>query len=202
VYDALSERGLKGRAMAAGVYPLLHTMRAAGPAFTVQATTTPNMDQVNVRLGMVGSMFKGCVQIRNSGGNLNAGHFGEVNATAARAAGCTGVILDGSTRDSTMLIDMGFPTFCRFRCPVESFGRYMVTDYMVPIHVQGVDGLLRVDPGDFLVGDNDGVVVVPMDLTIDILEIAEKRSVRETEARADMADGADPLEVQKRVGLF
>ena len=99
VYDTLSQRGLKGRAMAAGIYPLLHTMRVAGPAFTVQATTTPNMDQVNLRLGMVSSLFEGCVQIRNSGGNLNAGHFGEVNAMAARAAGCTGAVLDGSTRE-------------------------------------------------------------------------------------------------------
>ena len=202
VYDTLSQRGLPGRAMAAGIYPLVYTMRVAGPAFTVHATTTPNMDQVNVRLGMVTSLFKGCVQIRNSGGNLNAGHFGEVNAAAARAAGCTGAVLDGSTRDSTMLIKMGFPTFCRFRCPVESFGRYMVIDYMVAIHVQGVDGLLRVNPGDFLVGDNDGVVVVPKDLTLDILTSAEQRSGREAEGRAQVAEGVPPLEVQNRIGRF
>lgn len=202
VYDTLSERGLKGRAMAAGIYPLLHTMKVAGPAFTVHATQTPDMDKVNVRLGMVTSLYKGCVQIRNSGGNLNAGHFGEVNATAARAAGCTGAILDGSTRDSSMLIEMGFPTFCRFRCPVESFGRFMVIDYMVPIHVQGVDGLLQVDPGDFLLGDNDGVVVVPKDLTVEILRNAERRATKETEGRAQVADGAHPLEVQERIGRF
>ncbi len=202
VYDTLSEQGLKGRAMAAGIYPLVHTMKVAGPAFTVHATQTPTMDSVDVRLGMVGSMFEGCVQIRNSGGNLNAGHFGEVNATAARAAGCTGAILDGSTRDSSMLIEMGFPTFCRFRCPVESFGRFMVIDYMVPIHVQGVDGLLRVDPGDFLVGDNDGVVVVPKDMTLSVLENAERRARKESEGRAQVADGAHPLDVQDRIGRF
>jgi 4-hydroxy-4-methyl-2-oxoglutarate aldolase len=202
VYDTLSERGLKGRGMAAGIYPLVHTMKLAGPAFTVHANQTPTMDSVNVRLGMVSSMFRGCVQIRNSGGNLNAGHFGEVNATAARAAGCTGAILDGSTRDSSMLIEMGFPTFCRFRCPVESFGRFMVIDYMVPIHVQGVDGLLRVDPGDFLIGDNDGVVVVPKDLTLAVLENAECRASKETEGRAQVAEGAHPLDVQKKIGRF
>ena len=97
---------------------------------------------------------------------------------------------------------MSFPTFCRFRCPVESFGRYMVTDYMVPIHVQGVDGLLQVDPGDFLVGDNDGVVVVPRDLTVEILLSAEQRCLKETEARAEVAQGAHPLEVQNRFGRF
>jgi 4-hydroxy-4-methyl-2-oxoglutarate aldolase len=202
VCDSLSERGLKGQAMAAGIYPLLHTMKVAGPAFTVQAISTPNMDSVNVRLGMVTSLFKGCVQVRNSGGNMSVGHFGEVNATAARAAGCTGVVLDGSTRDSTMLIEIGFPTFCRFRSPVESFGRFMVTDYMVPIHVQGVDGLLRIDPGDFLIGDNDGVVVVPRQMTVSILEAAEQRARKETDGRAQVAEGAHPLDVQERIGRF
>ena len=202
VYDTLSERGLKGRAMAPGIYPLIHTMKVAGPAFTVQALATPDMGPVNVRLGMVASMTEGCVQIRNGGGNLNAGHFGEVNATAARAAGCQGAILDGSTRDSRFLIEMGFPTFCRFRCPVESFGRYMVTDYQVPILVQGVDGLLRVDPGDFLLGDNDGVVVVARELTLVILERAEERARREAEGREDVARGVSPLTVQQRIGRF
>jgi 4-hydroxy-4-methyl-2-oxoglutarate aldolase len=202
VCDSLSERGLKGQAMAAGIYPLIHTMKVAGPAFTVQAMTTPNMDSVNVRLGMVTSLFKGCVQVRNSGGNLSVGHFGEVNATAARAAGCTGAVLDGSTRDSNMLIELGFPTFCRFRSPVESFGRFMVTDYMVPIQVAGVDGLLRIDPGDFLIGDNDGVVVVPRPMTVSILEAAEQRARKETDGRAQVADGAHPLDVQERIGRF
>ena len=202
VCDSLSERGLKGQAMAAGIYPLIHTMKVAGPAFTVQAIQTPNMDCVNVRLGMVTSLFKGCVQVRNSGGNMSVGHFGEVNATAARAAGCTGAVLDGSTRDSNMLIEIGFPTFCRFRSPVESFGRYMVTDYMVPIQVQGVDGLLRIDPGDFLIGDNDGVVVVPRQMTVSILEAAEQRARKETDGRAQVAEGAHPLDVQEKIGRF
>lgn len=202
VYDALSESGLNGRAMEAGLYPLVPTMKVAGPAFTVHGEQTPNMDRVDVRLGMVDSMFEGCVQIRDSGGNLNAGHFGEVNATAARSVGCMGAILDGSTRDSNQLIKMDFPTFCRFRCPVESFGRFMVIDYMVPIHVKGVDGLLVVEPGDFLIGDNDGVVVVPKQMTIAILERAERRSVREEQGRMEVAKGVSPLEVQDKIGRF
>lgn len=202
VYDALSEAGLKGRAMAAGIYPLVHTMKLAGPAFTVHAEQTPSMDKVDTRLGMVGSLYEGCVQIRDSAGSLNAGHFGEVNATAARARGCTGAVLDGSTRDSNRIIEMGFPTFCRFRCPVESFGRYMVVDYMVPIHVAGVDGLLTVEPGDFLIGDNDGVVVVPRGMTTDILDSAERRAAREERGRARVAGGATPLQVQDEIGRF
>lgn len=113
-----------------------------------------------------------------------------------------GAILDGSTRDSNILIEMGFPTFCRFRSPVESFGRFMVIDYQVPIQVQGVDGLLQVNPGDYLVGDNDGVVVVPMAMTRTVLEIAEGRAERERRGREAIAKGTDPIETQQKWGRF
>jgi 4-hydroxy-4-methyl-2-oxoglutarate aldolase len=56
-------------------------------------------------------MNKGCIQIRDTQGDVSCGQFGEISATAAHAAGCVGAVIDGSTRDSNYLIDMGFPTF-------------------------------------------------------------------------------------------
>jgi regulator of RNase E activity RraA len=202
VYDVLAELGHPGRAMEPGIYPLVSSMKVAGPAFTVQATTTPSMAAVDTRLGMVKSMTEGCIQIRNAGGNADVGHFGEINATAAFAAGCRGAVLDGSTRDSNWLIEMGFPTFCRYRSPAQSFGRYMVTDYQVPIFVHGMDGHLLVEPGDFVVGDNDGVVIVPKALTLETLERAEKKAASEALSRAEVATGKSPLDVQEKYGKF
>lgn len=202
VYDVLVELGRPGRAMEPGIYPLVPSMKVAGPAFTVHATTTPSMAEVDVRLGMVKSLTEGCIQIRNSGGNADVGHFGEINATAAFAAGCRGAVLDGSTRDSNWLIEMGFPTFCRYRSPAQSFGRYMVTDYQVPIFVRGMDGHLLVEPGDFIVGDNDGVVIVPGSLTLAALEQAERKAASEGLSRAAVAAGGDPLDVQEKYGKF
>jgi regulator of RNase E activity RraA len=204
VYDACEHLGMTGRAMQSGIYPLLHTMKLAGPAFTVHCISTPSRDADlhNIRLGMLKSMTPGVIQIRDTQNNTSCGQFGEISATAARAAGCVGAVIDGSTRDSNYLINMGFPTFCRFRSPVEAFGRFMAVDYQVPIFVSGVDGQMAVYPGDYVFGDNDGVVIVPKDRTLEVLALAEEWYDSEGKSRADMATGMDPFDVYTKYGRF
>lgn len=204
VSDAMEEFGVKDRAMESGIYPLVHTMKVAGPAFTVYCISTDSTDPAlhATRLEMMKSMTPGCIQIRDTQGNTNCGHFGEISATAARAAGCAGAVIDGSTRDSNYLIEMGFPTFCRSRNPVEALGRFMAVDYQIPIKVRGVNGPLEVQPGDYVFGDNDGVVIVPRDLTLRVLELAESWFASEAESRRAMASGRDPAEVYAEYGRF
>lgn len=204
IYDAMESIGLPGRSMSSGIYPLTIDMKVAGPAFTCRRQTTPNSDSYthNIRLGQMKSMTPGCVFISDTQGNLNCGQFGEITATAMRAAGCSGAVIDGSTRDSNYLINMGFPTFCRFRNPVEGLGRSMIVDYQIPIFVNGIDGMIKVNPGDFIFGDNDGVVIVPEDKTIEVLEIAETWFENEKASRKAMAEGMDPFEVYNKFGRF
>jgi 4-hydroxy-4-methyl-2-oxoglutarate aldolase len=205
VYDVLAmEFGIHGRAMDSGIYPLLHTMKLAGPAFTVFAVATPSQDEYihNMRVGMLESMTPGCIQVRSTNHEKRSGQFGEISATAASAHGCVGAVVDGSTRDSNFLIDMGFPTFCRFRNPVEAFGRLMAIDYQVPIIVDGIDGNLVVNPGDFVFGDNDGVVIVPKELTVQVIERAEAIRARENESRAAFKSGRSVKDVYNEFGRF
>jgi 4-hydroxy-4-methyl-2-oxoglutarate aldolase len=205
VYDVMMlEFGLDGQAMASGIYPLVYTMKIAGPAFTVHCIATPNRDEKNhnMRVGMLKSMTRGCIQVRDTQRDDSCGQFGEISATAARSSGCVGAVIDGSTRDSNYLIDMGFPTFCRFRHPAEAFGRFMAVDYQIPIFVRGIDGNLLVNPGDYMFADNDGVVVVPRDLTLEVLKVAEDYHERESKSRAAMASGRDVFEVYKEFGRF
>lgn len=204
IYDALEYIGLSGRSMASGIYPLTIDMKVAGPAFTSRRVTTPNTDTYthNIRLGQMKSMTPGCVFICDTQGNLNCGQFGEITATAMRAAGCSGAVIDGSTRDSNYLINMNFPTFCRFRNPVEGLGRSVIVEYQIPIYVNGIDGMIKVNPGDFIFGDNDGVVIVPEDKTLEVLEIAETWFENEKKSRQAMADGMDPFEVYNTYGRF
>ena len=204
VYDACEHFGLTGRAMSSGIYPLVPSMQVAGPAFTVRMISTPSRDETthNIRLGMLRDMTPGCIQVRDTQNNQNCGQFGEISATAARAAGCVGAVIDGSTRDSMKLLEMEFPTFCRFRNPAEAFGRTMAVEYQVPIYVKGVDGQLVVHPGDYIFGDNDGVVIVPKDDTMRVLELAEEWFEGEAKSRVDMAAGLDPFEVYAKYGRF
>jgi len=205
IYDTLEiEFGLSGQSMEPGIYPLLPDQQVAGPAFPIIRRTTPNTDPYthNIRLGLVNSMTKGCVLVSDVQGNKNCGQFGEITATTMRAHGCVGAVIDGSTRDSNMLVKMGFPTFCRFRSPVEGLGRSLIVDYMLPIYVNGVDGLLQINPGDYIFGDMDGVVVVPKDLTIKVLEVAERAFEAEKGSREAMARGEDPFDVYNKYGRF
>jgi 4-hydroxy-4-methyl-2-oxoglutarate aldolase len=204
VSDALEALGYHHQCMQSGIYPLTHTMKVAGPAFTAHGISTPSKDEKvhDIRLAMFDSMVKGCVQIRDTQGDLSCGQFGEISATAAKSAGCVGAVIDGSTRDSNYLIDMAFPTFCRFRNPVEAFGRFMVVDYQIPIYVQGMNGKLMVSPGDYIFGDNDGVVIVPQDLTIKVLEMAEEWFESEGRSREAMAQGKNPFKVYQEFGRF
>lgn len=208
VYDVMSEvYNMPGRSLKPGIGPLQRgglNGKLAGPAFTSRRCTTPSIDPKvhNIRLGQLKSMCKGCIFVSDVQGDTHCGQFGEITATAMRAAGCEGAVIDGSTRDSDYLIAMNFPTFVRWCSPVEGLGRSMIVDYMVPIFVNGVDGLLRIDPGDYIFGDGDGVVVVPKDLVIPVLEKAEKNFYDEKLSRRAMAEGMDPFEVYNTYGRF
>lgn len=205
IYDTLElEFGLGGRSMESGIYPLINGMKVAGPAFPIIRRTTPQRDEYthNIRLGLVNSMTPGCVLVSDVQGNKNCGQFGEITATTMRAHGCVGAVIDGSTRDSDLLVKMEFPTFCRWRNPAEGLGRSVIVDYMLPIYVNGLDGLLLVNPGDYIFGDMDGVVVVPQELTVPVLEVAEKAFEAEKNSREAMARGEDPFDVYNRFGRF
>ncbi len=189
--------------MQSGIYPLVPAMKVAGrPSPCAHASTPAWLRTCTRASGHVRSQTPGCIQIRDCQNNQSCGQFGEISATAAKAAGCVGAVIDGSTRDSNYLIDMGFATFCRFRNPVEAFGRFMAVEYQIPIFVNGIDGQLAVYPGDYVFGDNDGVVIVPKADTLKVLELAEQWCEAESRSRADMAAGMDPFEVYAKHGRF
>lgn len=197
IYDSMEALGMSGRSLKPGIYPLDPKTKVAGPAFTTRRCLTPNTDPAmhNIRLGQMKSMCKGCIYVSDVQGNRNCGQFGEITATAMRAAGCVGAVIDGSTRDSDYLVAMNFPTFVRWRSPVEGYGRSMTVDFMIPIYVDGVDGQLLINPGDYIFGDGNGVVVVPRDQIFPVLEQAEQWFESEKLSRQAMADGMDPFTV-------
>jgi regulator of RNase E activity RraA len=144
-----------------------------------------------------------CVEVRDRGTPFNVAIYGELSATTARAHGAVGALIDGGTRDSSHLIAMGFPVFARYRCPVEAFGRYTLVKSQVPIRIAGeLAETIIVNPGDFIFGEEDGVVVIPKELTLKVLEECEKIKGLEDQARSDFARGDDPVEVFQRYRRF
>jgi 4-hydroxy-4-methyl-2-oxoglutarate aldolase len=97
------------------------------------------------------------VLIAAAGGTMRSGLWGELLSTAARRSGCVGAIIDGAVRDRAKMTQMGFPVWARGTCLYDSKDRNRVIDIDVPVEIDGV----RFSPGDLVVADIDGVVVVP-----------------------------------------
>lgn len=94
---------------------------------------------------------------------------------------------------------MGFLVFARFQTPIEAFGRYTLLACQVPIVLRGkLTGTVAVSPGDFIFADVDGVLVIPKDLTLRVLEDCERIKGVEDIARTEFARGDDPVEVFQR----
>jgi 4-hydroxy-4-methyl-2-oxoglutarate aldolase len=126
------------------------------------------------------------------------GHLGELSVTSLAARGVAGCVLDGGCRDVRFVLDEGFPVFCRFVTPEDSTWRWALEETQVPITI----GRVRIEPGDWVVGDDDGVVVVPAAIAADVLSEAESKASTESEIRAAVRNGMLPLEAYERYGTF
>lgn len=201
VFDVLESLGLPNQVVSHELTPLAPEMRLAGPAFTIKGTLTCERDEAgrHQRLRMTHEMVYPCIEVRDRGTPFNVAIYGELSATVARAHGAVGALIDGGTRDSGKLISMGFSVFARYRSPVEAFGRYTMLNCQVPILVSGeLTETVQINPGDFIFGEPDGVLVIPKDLTLRVLEECERVKGLEDCARTEFARGDDPVEVFKR----
>jgi 4-hydroxy-4-methyl-2-oxoglutarate aldolase len=205
VYDVLEDLGYPDQALSHQIAALAPGMKLAGPAFTIKGTVTAERDTAgrHQRMKMVCSMTHPCIEVRDRGTPFNVAIYGELSATTAQAHGAVGALIDGGTRDSGHLIRMGFPVFARYRCPIEAFGRYTMLKCQVPVRISGeTTETVQVNPGDFIFGEEDGVVVIPNDLILPMLKERERIKGLEDQARHDFARGDDPVEVFQRYKRF
>lgn len=187
VADILDSKGLWHQIMDNDVKGLTLDMMVAGPAFTVLGMCERSEDKA-IRKGplVVDRLGQYHVAVFETGGDTRTGHWGELLSNAARTRGAHGAVIDGGVRDTRYILQMGFPVFCKFRCPGDATGRWNVVDMEIPVTVGGV----RVHPGDFIFGDADGVVVVPQKLTVEVLREAEAVLKLEDEIRQQVRAGA------------
>jgi regulator of RNase E activity RraA len=207
VYDILDEMGLPNQCLDLGIKPLERSMRIAGPAFTVACAADARLDweydndEVK-RFTFFRRMYQGCVVIVSSGGEGRAGHWGELMSASSKARGAAGVVIDGGIRDGNILMGMdGWPVFTRYLSPIESKGRTRIRAIEEPIAVGGaLTAQVRVNPGDWLFGDMDGVVVIPAKIVDDVLRKAEAMGGVEDQVREEIRNGADVTMVFEKYG--
>jgi len=201
--DILDTRGLHDQTLPPTIRGLDRGMRLAGPAYTVKGRPSSNSDEaaydeaIRRVLRMLGEVPAGHVAVYACDQDDSA-HLGELSVSSLAGRGVAGCVLDGGCRDVRFILDEGFPVFCRFVTPEDSTWRWELEATQVPI----VIGEVRIEPGDWVVGDEDGVVVVPSSLAEDVLVEAEGKAATESEIRAAVRDGMAPLEAYERFGTF
>ena len=202
LYDILDEMGLPYQCFASDIRPIMPDMVVSGPAFTIQGINDPTGDPnlKEKRIQLFKEMTFPCVDVRDCSFDTRCAHYGEMNATLSKKYGAVGAVIDGGTRDSRHVIQMGFPVFARYHTPVEALGRWSYYRWQVPITVRGaLNEFVVVNPGDFIFGDIDGVISIPKEITLEVLEKAEKLANREDSARAEFKVG-DAEEVYRKYG--
>jgi regulator of RNase E activity RraA len=206
IYDTLDAMGLPQQQLDLAIAPLEVNMVVAGPAFTskwvvseeARKVASPRLEIRCNSYQMLKEMTPGCVYVEDVGNDPVSGGLGENLGISVRLAGAGGVVCDGGTRDRKALIAMGFPVFSRFSSCTFSWGRRRFIDYQIPVRFSGhVSRWVTVNPGDFLFGDCDGVLVIPQGLTVEVLEGAEKVAEIEEAQRKRLLAGEEREQVYK-----
>lgn len=123
-------------------------------------------------------------------GFVDAGPWGDILTLAAQEIGIAGLVIDGAVRDADSIIDMGFPVFCRGLC-IKGTNKHQPGKVNVPVVIGGVP----IRPGDVMVGDRDGLVVVAGDEVDAVIRASEARERKEAEMRERLKQGATMVEL-------
>lgn len=167
-----------------GLRPSWQDARVAGPACTVQGIGGDNLALHRA----VAAAPAGSVLVVDLQGARH-GHWGEILAVAAQQRGILGLVMDGGVRDTAEQAELGFPVFAR-HITVVGTGKDHPGTFDVPVRVGGV----VVRSGDLVVGDADGVVVLPAEAVAETLDRSDERVAAEQRALAAIRGGVTTLE--------
>lgn len=198
--DVLDGMGYRRQTLPPEIAPLEPGMRVAGPAFAVEGRTNHEIDpDASIRriLKMLGDVPAGHVAVYEPG-DTTCAHFGELSATSLQVHGVAGVVINGGCRDVDLVARTGLPVFARYRTPQDAVSRWEVLAWGHAIEIEGV----AVATGDYIVGDADGVAVIPRDLIDPVLEEAELLVGTENRIRDAVREGMKPLAAYEKFGKF
>jgi 4-hydroxy-4-methyl-2-oxoglutarate aldolase len=189
VYEASGRKGY----IESGIRQASSGMKICGPAFTVQCAPGDNL-MLHKALQIA---QPGDVLVTSVGDEFYFGYFGSLMATAAVTKGLAGLAIDGCVRDSVEIAEMGFPVFCRgFAIRGTTKANLGVINYPVNF------GRMVIYPGDLILGDEDGMVVVRRSDCADVLQKSLDRVVFEEKKAEQLKSGVSSVELNNLGKVF
>jgi len=200
VHDVMRAMGLRDFTLPPELRPILPERPLAGPAFTIEGMVDPKADPHETLLAWTGLLSRapaGSVWVSQPNDRVVA-HMGELSAETLKNKGVRGCVADGFIRDVNFLLDIGFQAWCRGFTPRDIVGYWLPKASDVPIRI----GDVLIAPGDYMVGDRDGMLRVPRDKAEEIATAAEEAMAKESLVRKAILEGVDPQQAYIRYGKF
>jgi len=198
ISDVLREHALLDQAIGQ-LIPLRPERSVAGIAFTVKSA--PNVKitgEMTFRTQMLEDMAADSFVVWDTSNDEKATLWGGVMTATAVGKGIKAALIDGGIRDTHQILEKDFPVFYKYRIPNGSLGRCLITHYQTPIMIRNV----VIKPGDVVLGDIDGVVVVPRDIAFEVLIRAEEIRANEKKIFGWVAAGDSLQQITERGGYF
>jgi len=198
--DVLDSMGIRNQCMAQGIRPAYSGAIVVGRAHTMLMVDLhePEQDTFKLQLEGIDALKKDDLMVVASNGSTSAALWGELLSTAARCRGATGAVIDGFARDIKQIEEMQFPVFTTGIRPISSKGRVLAIGYGCRIKC----GSVYVEEGDLVVGDVDGVTVVPETAVEEAVERALERAISERKTRKELLAGSTLSEVYAKYGTI
>ncbi|MGB2876507.1 MAG: RraA family protein [Dehalococcoidales bacterium] len=200
ISDVVDSLGARNQGMRLNVRPIYEGAIVVGRAYPVLTADVYKFidDPYGPEIDAVDSLKPNDVMVVCTQRSTRTCFWGELLATAARARGARGIVVDGTVRDVAQITKMKFPTFATGIYMVDSAGRSIVIDHNCPVDCGGV----LVNPGDIIFGDIDGVIVIPKEMEKEVIPLALEKVSKEDQVREELLKGSLLLEVYNKYGVL
>ncbi|MEM7021056.1 MAG: RraA family protein [Pseudomonadota bacterium] len=200
IHDVMRAMGLRDFTLPPEIRPLALDQVLTGEVATVSGRVDPAADPHETLLGWTGLLSKArpdTVLICQPNDSVVA-HMGELSAETLKMKGVRGYVADGGCRDASFILELGFPVWCRYLTPRDIVSHWLPESFDQPITI----GEVTIKAGDLVLGDRDGMVILPQARAEEIIEAAETAIGTENLVRKAILDGVDPQEAYLKYGKF
>lgn len=192
VADVLDGKGYLAQTLPPNIRPLRPGMAVVGPAFTARGRAMPRgtdrSEGLNSSLEhLAQAQAHHVLVVEANDGDTYSSHVGEFHSTVMMSLGVAGTVTSGGARDAEPIAELGYPVFSGYQTPQDGLPRWRMEEFEIPIRI----GNVAISPGDYVVADTDGVVIIPAALRDEVLTEAEAFAHGESEILKQVKQGVD-----------